>query len=78
MIVRVMENTGAMVQDCGSMYKAVNQSVLLYGSESLVVTGYMLKVLERLHHQATRKITGMTETRGAGGEWEYPQVVAEM
>ena len=34
----------------------------------------MLKVLTAFHHRAARQITGMTEKRGAGGEWEYPAV----
>ena len=38
-IARVMEMTGATVHAWGMMYKAVTQSVLLYGSESRVVTG---------------------------------------
>ena len=41
-----------------------------------MVTGDMLKILEGFHHQAARGITGMTETRGAGREWEYLLVVA--
>ena len=55
------------------MYKTVAQSVLLYGSNSWVVTGEMLKVLTAFHHQAAQQITGMTEKRGACGEWEYPE-----
>ena len=51
------------------MYKAVAQSVLLYGSEGWVVTGAMLKILEGFHHRAASQITGMTATRGADGEW---------
>ena len=35
--------------------------------DSWVVTGAMLKFLERFHHRATRQITGMTEKRGVGG-----------
>ena len=60
------------------MYKAVTQSVLLYGSEIWVVTEYMIQVLGGFHHQVTRHITGMTATCGACGEWEYPLVVAAM
>ena len=60
------------------MDKAVAQLVLLYGSESLVVTGDILKALEGFHHWADRGITGMTATHGAGGEWKYPLVVAEL
>ena len=34
-----------MVCACGMIYKAVAQLLLLYGSESLLVTGEMLKVV---------------------------------
>ena len=74
MIARVLERTGSTVQVQGAMYKAVAQSVLLYGSESWVVTGEMLKVLTEFHHRASRRITGMMAKRGADGWWEYPAV----
>ena len=45
MITRVLEKTGATVRAGGMIYKAVAHSVLLYGSESWVVTGPMIKVL---------------------------------
>ena len=51
---------GATVRDRGEMYKAVAQLVLLYGSDSWVVTGEMLKVREEFHHRAVRQITGLT------------------
>ena len=38
----------------------------------------MLKVLTAFHHRPARRITGMTEKRGAGGEWEYPEVYGAM
>ena len=60
------------------MYKAVSQLVLLYISESWVVTGEMIMVLEGFHHWAARHITGMTATHGADGEWEYPPLVASL
>ena len=78
MIVRVLERTGVTVQALGKMYKAVVQSVLLYGSESWVVTREMLKVLTAFHHLAEQWITGMMEKRGAGGEWEYPSLEEAM
>ena len=78
MISRVMESTGATVRARGAMYKAVAHSVLLYVSKSWVVTGYMLKVLTSFHHQAARRIMGMTEKLGAGGEWEYSAVEEAM
>ena len=62
----------ATVRARGAMYKAVDQSVLLYSRKSWVVSGEMLKVLEGFHQWPASRITGMTATRGAGGEWEYP------
>ena len=76
MVARVLSNTVSMVQARGIMYKAVEQLVLLYISETWVVTGYMIKVLEVFHHRSARCIMGMIETRGAGRDWEYPLVVA--
>ena len=78
MIARVIESTGATVSSRGAMYKAVAQSVQLNGRERWVMTREMLKVLKALHHWAARRITGMTEKRRAGGEWEYPEVEEEI
>ena len=50
--------------------KAAVQLVLLYRTESWVVTDEMLKVIEGFHHHLARKITGMTAHRTTGGEWE--------
>ena len=52
--------------------------MLLYGSESWVVMGEMLKVLDWLHNRLDRRMMGMMETRGADGEWEYHPVVAAL
>ena len=75
MIARVLANTGATVRSRGMVFKAVAQLVLLYSSEIWVVMWSMIKVLEGFHHRESRQITRMTETRGLGGEWEYPPVV---
>ena len=64
MVARVLDKTGATVRARGIMYKAVYQSVLLYGSDSWVVMGGMLKVLEGLHHREARQITEMTAKCG--------------
>ena len=49
------------------LYKAVVQSVLLYGSKIWLVTGAMLKVLEGLHNQVVIIIMGMMERRTMSG-----------
>ena len=49
------------------LYKAVVQSVLLYGSKIWLVTGAMLKVLEGFHNQVVIIIMGMMERRTMSG-----------
>ena len=68
MIARVLERTGATVRALGAMYKTATQLVLLYGSNTWVVTRDMLKVLTVFHHWEAHQTTGMTAKRGAGGE----------
>ena len=63
---------------CGLMYKALDRLVLMYGSDSWVMTEAILQVLEDVHHQVYRPITVITATRGVGREWEYPPVVAAL
>ena len=76
-IVRVLAKTGVTVRSRGMMYNGVSQSVLLYGSESWVVTGEMLKLLQGFHRWAARLITEMTTTRGTVNGWEYlPLILA--
>ena len=78
MIERVLSKTEATVWDQWMIYKAVAQSVLLYGSDRWVVTGDMLKVLEGFHHYVERRIIGMMATCRSVRLWEYPLVMAEM
>ena len=70
MIERVLAKAVATVRSRGLMYKAMAQSVLLYGSDIWVVMGNILKFLEGFHHRASRRIKGMMATCGAGREWE--------
>ena len=75
MTMRVLAKMVATVRGRGMMYKVMVKLVILYGSESWVVTGAMLKFLGGLHHREARCITGMTATHGAREEWGYPPVV---
>ena len=59
MISRVLMKTTETVRARGLMYKSVAQSVMMYSSDSWVVMGAMLKVLEGFQHWASRQITGM-------------------
>ena len=59
------------------MYKAVVQTVLLYGRRSWVVTEAMLKVLEGFHHQVDRRRVWMSAWR-VWEEWCQCSSVAEL
>ena len=65
----VVTKTGATVWAWGMFYKAITQSVLLYGIKSLVVTRAMLKALEGLYHQAARHIAWMAAYCTTRGDW---------
>ena len=55
---RVLCRDGASPRISGMFYKAVVQSVLLYGSESCVLTDSLIHKLEAFHHGVARRITG--------------------
>ena len=78
MISKVLTKIWETARYCGMLYKLVTQMVLLYGSESWVVTGEMLKVFEGFYHRADRKIARMTACSAEDGEWEYPPVADVM
>ena len=60
------------MRDRGMIYKVVVQTVLIYGINSWVVMGDMLKVLEGFHHWEAWKIAGMTARRMEDRAWDYP------
>ena len=50
MVAKVLMNMGLTVRAWAMMYKAVVQTVLIYGSGSWVVTDVILKLLEGFHY----------------------------
>ena len=61
LMAKVLTKTVATVLERAMMYKVVFQMVLLYRSESWVLTEEMLKVMEGLHHQVAWRIEGMSD-----------------
>ena len=70
-VSRVLVRDGANPKCMAMFYKAVVQSVLLYGCETWVISDRMKKTLEGFHTRAARRITGIMPRR-LGGEWVYP------
>ena len=55
----------------GMFYQAVVASMLLYGSESWVVSPAVMRKLEGFHVEATWRLTGMRPQK-VKGKWVYP------
>ena len=55
-----------------SFYKAIVQSVLLYGSESWVMTLSMEKQLQSFHRRCALYITGQHIRQNDDGTWTHP------
>jgi hypothetical protein len=68
---KVLERESVPPRVAGMFYQAVVASVLLYGSESWVVSPSALRELEGFHVEAARRLTGM-RPRKEKGEWVYP------
>lgn len=59
----------------GWFYKALAQSVLLYGSETWVLTKAMITALEGFHHRVARSISGQKGRYiAAEDRWVYPPI----
>ena len=60
------------------LYKAMVQTVLIYGSEIWLVTGEVLKVLRVFHHQVDRLIAVKMDLSTVYREWEWSPVAYAM
>ena len=73
-ISAVLRAENASPRVCGMFYKATVQSVLLFGSETWVLTPSTLKRLEGFHVKAARRMTGKSPVL-AHGIWTYPKTL---
>ena len=72
-ISRLLAREGATPTVSGNFYKAIVQSVLLYGSETWVWTESMRLTLQGFHHRVARRLSGLMP-RLVSGEWHYPPI----
>jgi hypothetical protein len=70
-ISKVLRTEGANPKICASFYKAVVQTVLLFGSETWVISPAMLRTLEGFHHRVARQLSGNKPEKLESGEWRY-------
>ena len=59
------------------VYQTVGASILLYGSESWVVSSGVLRELEGFHVEAARRLRGM-RPRKVKGKWVYPHTADDL
>ena len=72
MVSRVLSQERSNPKIMASFYKAVVQSILLYGSESWVLTKIMWQKLTSFHHRCARFMTGRHIRKLPDDTWEYP------
>ena len=78
-IGKILSKEKAKPRIMAIFYKAVVQSVLLYGSESWVLTKKMLQTLRSFHHRCARYITNRHIKQDMEtGEWSYPNTKATL
>ena len=77
-LTRVLSREGGDERTSGQIYLTVVQSVMLYGSETRVVTSHIGKVLGGLHHRVTQSLTGRQPWQERGGVWVYPPLDSAM
>ena len=71
-LARILSKEGACPKAMATVYKSVVQAVLLYGSESWVLTLTMEKKLQSFHRRCARYITGQHIRQERDGEWTCP------
>ena len=69
---QVLSREGEYAHTSGQIYLAVVQEVILYGSETRVMTLRIKRVLGEFHHRVSRKLTGRQPHRGWNGVWVFP------
>ncbi len=69
----MLRGENASPKVCGTFYRAIVQSVLLYGSESWVIRPALLERLEGFHVCAAWRMARVNKPqRGANRVWSYP------
>jgi hypothetical protein len=71
-IGRILSKRSANPKVMGTFYKTIVQSVLLYGSETWVVSKQMMKILRSFHRRCSRYIMGKHIWQDSNGEWHQP------
>ena len=68
-LAKILGREGTYKRTTGRFYVAVVRAVLLFGSETWVLTPRLEKALEGFHHWAARRMAGMGPKCQPDGTW---------
>ena len=71
-IAKILKREGANATCMARFYLAVIQALLLYGSESWVISKRNMDRLNSFHKRAVRHMTGQHIQKLGNNNWEYP------
>jgi hypothetical protein len=71
-VAQVLTRQGTVATTMAHFYRVVVQAVLLYGSETWVITDRMWTALDSFHNRCARYISGEHNQMRPDGEWEQP------
>ena len=77
-LMRILVREGVNLRVYGMFFKAVVQVVLLFGSETWVMTPCMEWELGIFQRRGVQHITGRQPRRHTEGGWDYPPLVTAM
>ena len=71
-LTHILIREGSDAQTLGQIYLVVVQSLLIYGSDTWVLTPRMKRVLGGFHHRVDLRLTGRQPWKGRDRGWVYP------
>ena len=71
-VAKVLTAEGAPPKACAMFYKAIVQTVLLFGSETWVITNQMMEKLRGFHYRVASQICRKRPRQLSDGTWVYP------
>ena len=72
----VMGREGADAHIYGTLYRAVVQAVLIFRSETWMMSPLIGKALGGFHHRVIHQLTGRYPRHQVDGSWVYPHLEA--
>ena len=71
-LTRILGWKGVNLILSGIFFKEIVQAMLIFGSETWVMTPYMERALRKFQHRVALRITGRHPRRREEEGWDYP------